>query len=93
MAVNCCLPARNLTQSRKRGLGPVGEKIRHWQYDTNWSTNSEYITFVSNYADKNNIDIYAVDVNGQHIARLTDDKADDLDPYSYRLTGSLNPKD
>ncbi|NQZ09588.1 MAG: PD40 domain-containing protein [Algicola sp.] len=77
--------ARNLTNSRKRGLKPVGEKIRHWQYDTNWSINGEYITFVSNYADQDNIDIYAVDVKGKHIARLTSHKDDDLHPYAFKV--------
>jgi Tol biopolymer transport system component len=75
--------ARNLSQSRKRGLAKAGDRIGHWQYDTNWAVGGDYITFVANYADKDNIDIYAVDLKGKHIARLTHGKEDDVHPYSY----------
>jgi len=76
--------AKNLTQSKKRGYSPISDKIRHWQYDTNWSTDGKSISFVANYAETNNIDIYAVDIQSEKISRLTNHTADDLHPYWYK---------
>ena len=75
--------ARNLTRSRERGLVPMSKAIRHWQFDTNWSANGRFITFVGDYAEPGNIDIYAVDVDGKHLSRLTTHKEDDVHPYGY----------
>jgi len=75
--------ARNLTMSKTRGLSKANGKIRHWQYDTNWSLDGRTISFVGNYLDNDNIDIYAVNFEASSLSRLTNHKADDLHPYWY----------
>lgn len=76
--------AKNLTKAKARGFKPAGDKIRHWQYDTSWGLNGKYVTFVSNYADQDNIDIYAVDIKTGQIARLTSGEQDDVHPFLYK---------
>lgn len=76
--------ALNLTQSKKRGFEKAAGKIQHWQYDTHWSPDGKFVSFVANYAEAENIDIYVTDVLGQHVARLTTHKEPDIHPFWYQ---------
>lgn len=75
--------AKNLTNSKENGFAANKALIQHWQYDTNWTSDGRSISFVANYLDKDNIDIYSIDFSGEKISRMTQHKSMDIHPYWY----------
>ncbi len=76
--------AENLTKSESKGIHSIGNSISHWQYETHWSPDGDWIAFTADYAEKGNIDIYLVDVKMGVILRLTNDPSVDTHPFWYR---------
>lgn len=76
--------AENLTESRQKGIHSIGNSIQHWQYETHWSPDGNWIAFTADYSEKGNIDIYLVNPNTGQIARLTDHKSVDTHPFWYQ---------
>lgn len=75
--------AENLTKSHQKNYHTIGDTIQHWQYETHWSPNGNWIAFTADYADKGNIDIYLVAVEDGKIVRLTSEKGADTHPFWY----------
>lgn len=82
--------AENLTESRGKNYHAIGDSIQHWQYETHWSPDGEWIAFTADYAEKGNIDIYLVAVESGKIARLTREKGADTHPFWYQTDENWN---
>jgi len=82
--------AENLTKSAARGYHAIGDHIQHWQYETHWSPDGNWIAFTADYAEKGNIDIYLVSVKSGEIARLTHHNGVDTHPFWYQTRQNGN---
>ena len=82
--------AENLTKSAANGHNAIGDSIQHWQYETHWSPDGNWIAFTADYAEQGNIDIYLVSVKSGQIARLTHHNGDDTHPFWYQTRQNGN---
>ena len=76
--------ARNLTNTKLKGLSAIGDRIQHWHYGTSWSPDGRWIAFVADYEEPGNVDIYRVAADGSALSRLTHRKGADAHPHWYR---------
>ncbi len=82
--------AENLTKSVANGHHAIGDTIQHWQYETHWSPDGNWIAFTADYAEKGNIDIYLISVKTGQIARLTRHNGADTHPFWCQIRRNGN---
>jgi len=82
--------AENLTKSKEEGFHAIGDSIQHWEYETHWSPEGNWIAFTADYEEKGNIDVYLVAVESGEITRLTRKKGTDTHPFWYQTGKKRN---